>query len=161
MNLNSIAGKYLTITDKVYVAVRFVCKILLLVMILTVAYAVMGRFVLKKSPPWCEEIGILCMIWVGLLSSTLAIRDGIHVRMTIINYIFPDSVCKRLHLLSYVILFVLNIVWVRYGIEIIKLTSRAKMAATRLPQSVLYGSVAVVGAIGILMTFAWIVKGER
>ena len=160
MNLATIKKGYLAVSDRIYIVVRSLCKLLLLIMTLSVSYAFVGRFIIKKTPSWCEELGILCMVWVGLLSSALAIRDGIHIRMTVINYIFSDKVCKTMHFCSYVVLLILNIVWVKYGVQVISLTFRTKMTALQLPQSVLYGSVAVVGVIGIVMTLARMVKGE-
>ena len=150
---------YQKFADVVYLCIRGLCKIICAVMVLSVFYAVLGRFILPTTPRWCEEVGILCMVWICFLASTLAIRDGIHVRMDILNYVLPKAVSKALHALSYVALLVLCLVWIFAGWEVIDMTLIPKMPSTQLPQAILYGSVFASGILGAIMSLSRLLRG--
>jgi TRAP-type C4-dicarboxylate transport system permease small subunit len=154
-----VIAAYQKFADAVYVCIRALCKIICAVMVLSVFYAVLGRFILPTTPRWCEEVGILCMVWICFLSSTMAIRDGIHVRMDILDYILPRAIAKALHALSYVALLILCLVWIYAGWEVVEMTLRPRMPSTQLPQAVLYGSVFASGIFGVVMTLSRLLRG--
>lgn len=151
---------YLIASDRVYVWIRLLCKALLIIMIVSVSYAVFGRFVLKSTPKWCEEISLLCMVWTCFLSAALAIKDDCHVRMTVSTYLFPEKICKKLHIFAYLVLILINMVWVIWGFKLILLSKAARMASTQLPMACLYGAAAVSGLVGVLMSAARIIRGN-
>lgn len=154
-----LIAAYQKFANVVYICIRALCKVICAVMVLSVFYAVIGRFVLRSTPRWCEEVGILCMVWICFLSSTMAIRDGIHVRMDILNYILPAPLAKTLHALSYVALLVLCVVWIYAGWEVVDMTMIPRMPSTQLPQAVLYGSVFASGILGTIMTLSRLLRG--
>ncbi len=151
---------YQKFAGAVYVFIRILCKIICGVMVASVFYAVVGRFVLSSTPRWCEEVGILCMVWICFLSSTMAIRDGIHVRMDILDVVLPKWLSKTLHCLAYVLLLILCAIWMYAGWEVVEMTMRARMPSTRLPQAVLYGSVFASGVFGAIMTVSRLLRGD-
>lgn len=154
-----LIAAYQKFTDVVYAGIKIFSKALCGVMVLSVFYAVIGRFVLKATPRWCEEIGILCMVWICFLSSTLAIRDGIHVRMDIINFVIPKPAAKFLHALSYVLLLILCSVWIYAGADVVEMTLIPRMPSTQFPQAVLYSSVFASGVLGVIMCVSRLLKG--
>lgn len=158
--IHRVVNGYQKFADIFYQIIQFACKLLFIGMVFSVSYAVFGRFILSNTPKWSEEIGILCMVWICFLTAALAIRDGIHIRMTIIEFLLPKKVCQVLHFLSYIILLALSIIWTIYGGQVIGLTLVAKMPSTQLPMAVLYGSVGVSGAIGIFMALSRLLKGD-
>jgi TRAP-type C4-dicarboxylate transport system permease small subunit len=129
-------------------------------MVLSVSIAVFGRFVLQKTPRWTEELGILCLVWLCFLTSAMAIKDGIHIRMTLLDYVLPKRICKVLHCLSYIALLALSIVCMVVGIQAIELTLLTKLPATHLSSAFLYGSVGVAACLSIFMAISRLLKGE-
>lgn len=137
-----------------------ICVLVFALMVFSVFYGVVGRYLpFVKNPRWTQELAILCMVWLCFLGSGYAIKEGLHVRMTVIEFIVPKKVAAWLHRGAYVLLLVVNIVWIVYGHEIVGLTQRAKMPATGWPLSITYLSVVVGGIYGAAMSLYRIVKG--
>ncbi len=157
--VRQLVDMYQKFTDCIYALIRMVSKTLCIVMVISVSYAVVGRFILRSTPRWCEEVGILCMVWLCFLTATMSIRDGIHIRMNILEYIVPASVTKFLHFLSYVVLLVLSAVWIVAGWEVVELTLIPKMPSTQFPMAVLYSSVFVSGILGVIMSLSRLLRG--
>lgn len=136
------------------------CILIFAVMVASVSYGVVGRYVKYiKNPRWTQELAILCMVWLCFLGSGYAIKEGLHVRMVVINAIVPPKVAKFLHMLAYVLLLLVNLAWVWYGWQTVQLTSIAKMPATGWPLSVTYLSVCVGGLYGAAMSVYRLLKG--
>ncbi len=136
------------------------CVVVFAVMVFSVSYGVVGRYLpFVRNPRWTQELGILCMVWLCFLSSGYAIKEGLHVRMSIINYLVPKKLASVLHRGAYVLLLAINIIWVVYGIQLMQLTKMAKMSATRWPMSIIYLSVVIGGIYGAAMSVYRILKG--
>jgi len=137
-----------------------ICVIVFLIMVYAVAYGVIGRYVpFIKNPRWTQELAILCMVWLCFLGAGYAIKEGLHVRMTIINFVIPARLASFLHNCAYILLFIVNVVWIVYGIQLMKMTKIAKMAATGWPLGITYLSVVIGGFYGGAMAAYRIVKG--
>lgn len=137
-----------------------VCVLIFAIMVFSVSYGVIGRYIpFIRNPRWTQELAILCMVWLCFLGAGYAIKEGLHVRMTVLEFILPTKVTFVLHRLAYVLLLTVNIVWIIYGWQILDLTKRAKMSATGWPMSVIYLSVLVGGCYGAAMSLYRILKG--
>jgi TRAP-type C4-dicarboxylate transport system permease small subunit len=137
-----------------------VCVFIFAVMVFSVAYGVLGRYIsFIYNPRWTQELAILCMVWLCFLGSGYAIREGLHVRMELINYIVPKKVASALHFLSYVVLLIVNILWIVYGVQTAALTAHAVMPATGWPMPIQYLSLVVGGFYGAAMSLYRLLKG--
>lgn len=136
------------------------CVVIFLVMVFSVSYGVIGRYnPMIKNPRWTQELAILCMVWLCFLGAGYAIKEGLHVRMTIINFIIPARLASFFHNCAYLMLIGINLVWVVYGIQLMGMSKLAKMAATGWPMSITYLSVVIGGIYGAAMAAYRIVKG--
>lgn len=148
------------IADGISTGMLLLCVVVFAVMVFAVSYGVAGRYLpFMRNPRWTQELGILCMVWLCFLSSGYAIKEGLHVRMSIINYLVPKKLASFLHRGAYVLLLVINVIWVVYGIQLMQLTKMAKMSATRWPMSIIYLSVVIGGIYGAAMSVYRILKG--
>lgn len=96
----------------------FICKLLLIGDILITSWAVAGRYVpFITDPHWSEEIVLTLMAYMAVLSATLAIRKGAHIRMTAFDTYLPKKVLMVSDLLADIAVLVLGIVLVVYGIR--------------------------------------------
>ena len=67
-------------TEKI---IMCICKILLIGDILVTTISVAGRYIpFIPDPYWSEEVVLTQMVYMAVLSATLAIRKGSHIRMT-------------------------------------------------------------------------------
>lgn len=145
--------------DYLYRLVVVVNKIIFLIMVGSITAAVAGRFVFQKTPKWSEEIGILCLVWLCFLTAQMAVRDGTHIRMTIIELLLPRNIAKVLHVLAYVVIFFVNVLWIIYGAQVVQLSMSAVMPSTRLPMACIYASTAISGLVGIFMVIGRWIRG--
>ena len=137
-----------------------ICVIIFAVMVFSVSYGVIGRYIpFIKNPRWTQELAILCMVWLCFLGSGYGIKEGLHVRMTVIEYIVPKKLASGLHCCAYALLAAVNIMWIIYGTQLLELTKRAKMSATGWPMGITYLSVVVGGIYGLAMSLYRVWKG--
>lgn len=139
------------IIDVVYKVIEFFSAICLAGQVVLISYAVFGRFFLPKVPSWCEEISRVLMVWMSLLTASLAIRDDSHVQMGLFDRFFGDRGLK----VRDTIYALLNITFCSVlfwkGWELIVQTHRTRLAASGLPSSVLYGAACAGGMTMVIM----------
>ena len=104
--------------DWTYKILMFICKLLLIGDILITAWAVTGRYVpFITDPHWSEEIVLTLMVYMAVLSATLAIRRGAHIRMTAFDTYLPKNVLRVSDILADLAVMALGVVLVVYGIK--------------------------------------------
>ena len=104
--------------DWTYKILMFVCKILLIGDILITCWSVAGRYIpFITDPHWSEEIVLTLMVYMTVLSASLAIRKAAHIRMTAFDRYLPDKLIKTLDLIADLAVMGLGICLVIYGIR--------------------------------------------
>ena len=137
-----------------------ICVLFFTVMVFSVSYGVIGRYVpFIRNPRWTQELAILCMVWLCFVSAGYAIKNGLHVRMTILTGLLPQKVQAVITRLTYVLLLAVNVFFVVYGLKLMHLTRRARMSATGWPMKITYLSVVVGGVYGASMALYRVIKG--
>ena len=102
-----------------YKIVMFICKILLIVDILVTTMAVCGRYIsFIPDPAWSEQVVLTCMVYMAVLSATLAIHTNSHIRMTVFDQYLPPKAVKVLDVVSEVAVMILAVVLLIKGIEV-------------------------------------------
>ena len=111
------------ITEKI---MMFICKILLIADILVTCYMVIGRYVsFIAAPVWGEQVVLTLMVYMAVLSATLAIRNNSHIRMTCFDPFLPKKLVMVLDLISDILVMILGFVMLKHGwTAAIKLGSR-------------------------------------
>ena len=105
--------------DWTYRILMFICKVLLIGDILITAWAIAGRYIpFITDPYWSEEIVLTLMVYMAVLSATLAIRKGAHIRMTAFDKYLPKKILMVSDLLADVAVFALGIILLVYGIKL-------------------------------------------
>lgn len=156
----------LTVLDKIVDVISrimmFVCVVFFAIMVFSVSYGVIGRYIpFIRNPRWTQELAILCMVWICFVSAGYAIKNGLHVRMTIITNLLPLHVRSIFDRGAYILLLAVNVFFVFYGMQLVKLTQRARMAATGWPMSLTYLSVVLGGIYGACMSLYRVIKGGK
>ena len=138
--------------DWAYKIMLFICKLLLIADIIITSVTVAGRyFPFFTAPHWGEEMVLTLMVYMAVLSATLAIRKRSHIRMTAFDKYLPRKVLLSLDLLADIAVLALGVVLLIEGMDVIKPTGNiAKFAKySSLPglsQIWMYLPVAVAGA---------------
>lgn len=102
--------------DVTYKVIMFLCKLLLVIDILVTSFAVAGRYIpFIPDPSWTEQVVLTCMVYMAVLSATLAIRKEAHIRMTALDRYLPKKLIMVLDVLADVAVLVLGIIFLYYG----------------------------------------------
>ena len=135
--------------DWTYKILMFICKLLLIGDILITAWAVAGRYIpFITDPHWSEEIVLTLMVYMAVLSATLAIRRGAHIRMTAFDTYLPKKVLIVSDILADIAVLVLGVLLVYYGVKFCNspLSLRSKYASLPLSKFWQYLPIPVAGA---------------
>ena len=100
---------------------QFIKKILALmlsVMIIVVIFGVANRFLFKLSISWTEEIARFLMVWICMLGSTIAIKNGSHVAVTYFISKFSIKVRKKIAILNHIFVIIFLLIPSMYGIKL-------------------------------------------
>ena len=104
--------------DWTYKIIMFICKLLLIGDIVITTWAVLGRYVpFIDDPHWSEEIVLTFMVYMAVLSATLAIRKRAHIRMTSFDNKLPKRAIQVLDLAADLAVMALGVVLLIYGIK--------------------------------------------
>ncbi|NDL67529.1 TRAP transporter small permease [Anaerotalea alkaliphila] len=71
--------------DRLFKATNTICRILLLVIFVVMWVVVFSRYFLSKTPVWGEELVLLALLWLGMLSGAEALRKDLHIKITVID----------------------------------------------------------------------------
>lgn len=137
--------------DHVYNIFFNLCKLLFIVMIVITAYVVFGRYVLHSHPVWGEEVVLICMTYMALISAALAIRDDSHMKMTVIEYIFKPKAIEIIKLISLGAIFIFSIFMIVEGTKFTITMRLSRLTGLQIATSWQYLSVPLAGLVLMLM----------
>ena len=104
--------------DWAYKIMLFICKLLLIADIIITSVTVAGRyFPFFTAPHWGEEMVLTLMVYMAVLSATLAIRKRSHIRMTAFDRYLPKKVVICLDLLADIAVMILGAILLVEGIK--------------------------------------------
>lgn len=137
--------------DFVYKFFMTICKIFFTLMVVLTSYVVFNRFVLKGSLPWGEPVILMCMVYMCMISASLAIRADTHIRMTIIDMIAPEKFVCVLRALAQVCIFAFSIFMIIFGWQFSMVAGRNVITGVGIKSMWLYLSVPLAGVALCLM----------
>ncbi|MBQ6124806.1 MAG: TRAP transporter small permease [Spirochaetales bacterium] len=147
------------IEDIVYTIGENICMVFMLLMVLIVCITVFGRFVLNKTPAWGDEIAIACMIWFGLVSSSLAERDDRHIRVSIVDKVYPKRLVRVFHIVFYILKIAFGAILTYQSIRLVIFNKRVFMTgAPKISEA----WVSLAGVVmGVIMLFYLITRFKK
>lgn len=132
--------------------IYIICCILLACQVIIVSGVAASRYILKYTPPWGENLALICMVWFCLLSSAVAISGDLHLKVTLIDSFISEKTRIIMDLLDLVLVFVFGLVMVFGSYGLLELTSRNIMTGLGVPSSVLYAVIPVTGVAFLVST---------
>lgn len=91
--------------DDVYKIFMTLCKLCFLGMVVVISMVVFNRYIIKSGMSWGEPVALMFMIYMSLISASLAIRKDTHVRMCVIDYLAPQKVISVMRASAHVCIF--------------------------------------------------------
>jgi TRAP-type C4-dicarboxylate transport system permease small subunit len=137
--------------DAVYWLFMSFCKLVFIASICITSYVVFCRYILHSTPRWGEQAILLCMVYMALISASLAVRTDTHIRVMLIDYLLPEKAISFLKAMSHVMIFGFSLFMIVYGVQFTILMSKSVMSGLGCKQSFLYASVPIAGVCMLLM----------
>lgn len=122
----------------------------LLSMILIMTMQVFTRKLFNFVFFWSEESILILLVWFNFMGMAIGFREFIHLGIDSFTDYLPEKVNKVLDKLIEVVNFGCGLYFIVYGFEFTQLMANSTLAATKLPNSVLY---AVMPVAGVMMCF--------
>jgi len=138
------------ILNRFYWLAEVMCKIMMCVQIVCVAFVVVGRFVFSKTPAWGEETTLLCLVWVALISAAITLRENGHMRITAFDEHMSKKTRFILDLFSDAFLLLFACFMIKEGLNLAKITSMSILPGLRIKSSYLYSATWVSGIVYII-----------
>jgi len=130
---------------------KVVLTLLMTVLIVPVAMQILSRYTgLIPRYIWTEEIARFCFVWIILVGSMIAVRDGTHFDVDVLPHSANPKVELGMKLLCYVAMLAVAVTFVRYGYDFAKLGSRQRSEIASLPMISIYIAWPVAGATWVI-----------
>ena len=140
------------------IIVEYICKFMLLVQLIVVSGVVFGRFVLNITPAWGEEMALFAMVWFGLLSASIGVREDSHLCLSL----FEDKMSKRMKQVrdGFVFLAIASfgLFLLVQGFQMVELTQNNSLPGMKISSSWLYAAIPVSGFSIIIQVIARVRK---
>lgn len=77
--------QYKTFLDYVEKVLRILIAVVFSVMLVSMVYLVIKRYIFMNAPSWCEELARFGFIYLVFLASPIAVRRGVHLQVDFIS----------------------------------------------------------------------------
>jgi TRAP-type C4-dicarboxylate transport system permease small subunit len=140
--------------ENTFKVIEAICIIFLAVMIMTMAYMVIMRYIFSNSPRWGDEIALFCMVWIGLLSSSIAMKEDLHIRIKLWDLVLSPKSMKILEIIVHIIVCIVLATLLIFGYKLFLMAGKTTLTGSGIPLKFLHLSVPVsaffmlLGAIG-------------
>jgi len=114
---------------------------------ITLLIAVFFRYVVGYALSWPEELSMLLFTWIVFLAGSLGVREGFHVRLTIVLNRFAPQAQKVLSMAITVAIIFFGIVLLYSGKDMVTRTFGSISATIGYPLALINSSAIVSGAL--------------
>lgn len=137
--------------DMIYRLFMAFCQVLFIVSICVTSYVVFCRYILHSTPRWGEQLILICMVYMTMISASLAVRKDTHIRVTIIDFLIPKKGVTFLKYMSHVVIIGFSFFMIFSGLDFCKVMARTTLSGIPIKQSWLYAAVPIAGVAMLIM----------
>lgn len=134
-------------------AADFICRcitivgsIMLVLMIILMMIVVIGRYCFSVVPAWSEELALFFMSWLGFLSAAVVERDKGHIRISIIDTVYPQWLLKICGILRYLLKLGFSVALTWYGF-ILATTAKGFYSSVNIPKRISFYPGCIAGVL--------------
>lgn len=137
--------------DALYRIFMVFCQLMFALSICVTSYVVFARYVLQFTPRWGEQLILLCMVYMALISASLAVRKDTHIRVTILDLFMPKAFITFLKYAGHFLIIAFAVFMIVDGYRFTLLMSKSIMSGLSIKQAYLYAAVPVAGLAMLVM----------
>lgn len=130
--------------------VEWVCRAALGVQIIVCIIIFFGRYLFKTTPVWGESLALMCLVWMCILSSSLAIVNDGHLRVTAFDHLLSKRALFILELISSIIIFCFAMFMIKAGWYLARSAVNNNMAGLGISKAWMNGSIPVAGVVYVI-----------
>ncbi|WP_119166116.1 TRAP transporter small permease [Algihabitans albus] len=124
------------------------------VMLGSLILQVLFRYLLGQALIWSEELALFLFTWVVLLTGSLGVREGFHVRLTFLLDLLPSAPRAAIEKLLITAVLVFGALLAYSGASYVDATLGQVSAAVRYPIETLHLAAPVSGVLIVLHALA-------
>ncbi len=137
-------------------ATRLLVIVMAAVMMASLVLQIFFRYVIGSSLVWSEELALFLFTWVVLLAGSLGVREGFHVRLTVVTNALPAAATRSFEVFGVLIAAIFGGLVVFSGYKYLDATLGQVSAAVRYPIEILHLAAPVCGALIVVHALAGI-----
>ena len=160
-NKRSFFELYSKTTDGLYKLLNALCVVCLFTELISVMIMVTGRFIFNKVPLWCDQLSLMALVWMAMLSITLGVCKESHMRVELIDNILPAKGILVLRLIANVLVLIFSFFMITEGAALVKLTWKVKLSGFRVTKALMYIPLVICGVVSVYMCIFNIYKKIR
>ena len=131
-------------------AIQLVIILMFAVLIGTVFYQVLGRYLLNAPPSWSEELARFLQVWIALLASALCIHQSMHLGVDYLLHAVPPRGRAALEVLVHVMVSGFLLLLLVQGIKILDVAAVQTSPAMGINMWYAYLAVPVGAALMLI-----------
>ncbi len=129
----------------------------LLLIVLTVAWQVFGRYVLNRPPTWAESLALLLILYVTLLAAAVGVRDAGHIGMESLLILAPPRLRVRIERLIHALVAAFGAAMAWNGTVLGLSVAGYKISGLGLSEGLRYVPLVLSGALIVLFSIEHII----
>ena len=147
--------------DVLYKSLRVLITVLMMVLVVPVAMQILSRYTgLIPRYIWTEEIARFCFVWIVMIGSMIAVRDGTHFDVDILPHGRSVALERFSKLFVHIAMLLAALTFVVWGWDFAVLGSRQRSEIAGLPMLAIYIAWPVAGLVWILFLIEKIIGSE-
>ena len=120
--------------------------------------SVFFRYIIGRALSWPEEISLILFTWMVLLAGSLGVREGFHVRLTVVTSRLPRIPGLILNRITTAAIGAFGLVMIYSGYDLVQRTAEHLTPTLRIPLDWLNYAAPVCGALICLHALAALVN---
>ncbi len=144
--------------DLYYRLLKVVLTLLMAGLLIPVGMQILSRYggIIPRFI-WTEEIARFCFVWIILIGSMIAVRDGTHFDVDVLPHSANPKIELAMRLFVQVAVLAAALTFLRYGWDFAILGSRQRSEIASLPMLSIYIAWPLAGATWTLFTLEKII----
>lgn len=139
----------------------YVCAILMLIMVASVTAQVISRYIFENPFSWTEELSRYTFVWVTFLGMAVAIKNGEHIALDILEKSLKGVSQKTIKLINKLLLLSFASIWTYSGYKFVGLGMGQKSPSLGLPMEIVYLVIPISGILLIYFIISEAVQSTR
>lgn len=129
----------------------------LLLIVLTVAYQVFGRYVLNNPPTWAESLALLLILYVTLIAAAVGVRDAGHIGMESLLVLAPERIRQRVEIVIHILVALFGVGMAYNGTLLGYSVMNYKISGLPITEAARYIPLIISGVLVVLFSLEHII----